>query len=174
MHQQFDIPPEEGKRAKWPHEIFLVNLIFNHIFMLCATVAVFSTFPLLVALVPVISFFIIGYLLIKAKQVASSDESWFVKAHWQIATRYNRLFMLLLTITCVISIGGLWLSRMLGWTKVPTIALIAGGGLLPFMVVLLVLIVLGNESLFMARHGKLPRRFVEQHPDMLARQSRPI
>ncbi|MDO8292516.1 MAG: hypothetical protein Q7T29_06600 [Gallionella sp.] len=168
MHQQFNISPEEGKRAKWPHEIFLINLIFNHIFLFCATVAVFGTFPLLTALVPAISFAIIGYILIKAMRVAGSDESWFVKAHWQIGARRNRLFMLLLTVTCIVSGGGLWLSKMFGWAKISAIALIAGVGLLPFMVALLVLIVLGNESVFMARNGKLPKRFLEQNPDMQA------
>jgi len=33
------------------------------------------------------------------------------------------------------------------------------------MVTLLVLIVLGNDSMYQARHGKLPKRFVEQNPD---------
>lgn len=168
MHQQFNISPEEGKCAKWPHEIFLINLIFNHIFLFCATVAVFGTFPLLTALVPAISFAIIGYILVKARRVAAIDESWFVKAHWQIGARRNRLFMLLLTVTCIVSGGGLWLSKMFGWAKISAIALIAGVGLLPFMVALLVLIVLGNESVFMARNGKLPKRFLEQNPDMLA------
>ncbi|MDO8465105.1 MAG: hypothetical protein Q7S46_07625 [Gallionella sp.] len=170
MHQQFDISPEEGRRAKWPHEIFLINLIFNHIFVFCATVAVFGSFPYLLALVPIISFSIIGYILIKARQVAAGGETWFVKANWQIAARRNHFFMLLLTITCVISGGGLWLSKMMGWAKVQTIALIGGMGMLPFMVVLLVLIVLGNESVYMARDGKLPKRFAGQNPDAHADQ----
>ena len=164
MHQQFSISPEERKRAKWPHEIFLINLIFNHIFVFCATVAVFGTFPLLVALVPVISFSIVVYVLIKARQVAASGESWFVRMHWQLAARRNRLFMLLLAATCLVSGGGLWLSKIFGWSKVHVIALIGGIGLLPFMVALLVLIVLGNESVYMARDGKLPKRFAGQHP----------
>lgn len=159
MHQQFNISPEEKKRAKWPHEILLINLIFNHIFVFCAMAAVFNTFPLLITLVPVISFAITGYILVKARQVAASEASWFVRAHWQIGARRNRLFLLLLTAACIISGGGLMLSRMLGWAKIPTIALIGGVGLLPFMVVLLVLIVLGNESLFMAGDGKLPKSF---------------
>ena len=162
MHQQFDISPEEGRRARWPHEIFLINLIFNHIFVFCATVAVFGSFPYLPALVPAISFSIIGYILVKASQVAASGETWFVKAHWQIAARRNRFFMLLLTVTCAISGGGLWLSSTMGWAKVQTIALIGGVGLLPFMIVLLVLIVLGNESVYMARDGKLPDGFVKK------------
>jgi hypothetical protein len=52
----------------------------------------------------------------------------------------------------------------MGWSKISTIALIGGFGLLPFMVSLLVLIVLGNDSMYQARHGKLPKRFVEQNP----------
>lgn len=168
MHQQFNVSPEERKHAKWPHEIFLINLIFNHIFIFCATVAVFGTFPFMPALVPIISFSIISYILIKARQVASGSESWFVKSHWQIAAKRNRFFMLLLTITCVISGGGFWLSKLLGWAKIPTIALIGGVGLLPFMVALLVLIVLGNESVFIARDGKLPKRFAAQFPDIQA------
>lgn len=166
MHQQFSVSPEDRKHAKWPHEIFLINLIFNHIFIFCATIAVFSSFPFLPALVPAISFSIISYILVRARQVAASNESWFVKAHWQIGAKRNRFFMLLLAITCIVSIGGLWLSKMLGWAKVPTIALIAGVGLLPFMLVLLVLIVLGNESVVMARNGKLPKSFMTQNPDM--------
>lgn len=164
MRQQFNISPEEGKRAKWPHEIFLINLVFNHIFVLVATVAVIGTFPLLPALVPIISFSIIGYIMLKARQVAAGHDTWFVKAHWQIGARRNRIFMLLLTVTCVVCGGGLWLSKMLGWAKIPTIALIGGVGLLPFMVSLLVLIVLGNDSVHLARTGKLPKRFVEQNP----------
>ncbi len=166
MHQQFSVSPEEAMRAKWPHEIFLINLIFNHIFVFVATIAVFGSFPLMPALVPVISISIIGYIIIKSKQVSVSDETWFVKAHWQICVRRNRLFILLLSIPCVITVGGLWLSSMLGWAKIPTIALIGGVGLLPFMVALLVLIVLGNESVHLARTGKLPESFVEPHSDM--------
>ena len=165
MHQQFSVSPEDAGRAKWPHEIFLINLIFNHIFVFVATIAVVGSFPLMPALVPVISISIIGYIIIKSKQVSVSDETWFVKANWQICARRNRLFILLLSVPCVITVGGLWLSRMLGWAKIPTIALIGDGGLLPFMVALLVLIVLGNESVHLARTGKLPKSFVEQHAD---------
>lgn len=164
MHQQFSISPEEGKRAKWPHEIFLINLVFNHIFVFVATVAVVGTLPLLPALVPVISFLIIGYIMLKARQVAAGNDTWFVKSHWRIAARRNRVFVLLLAVTCVVCGGGLGLAKMLGWAKIQTIALIGGVGLLPFMMSLLVLIVLGNDSVFQARTGKLPQRFVEQNP----------
>lgn len=165
MHQRFDIAKEETFRAKWPHEIFLINLVFNHILVFASTFGVFSTFPLMVLIVPITSFAITGYILIRARQVAASGETWFVKSHWVIADKRNKHFMALLLVTCGVVGGGLLLSKLMGWSKIATIALIGGFGLLPFMVALLVLIVLGNDSMYQARHGKLPKRFVQQNPD---------
>jgi hypothetical protein len=166
MHLQFSISPSEAKRAKWPHELFLINLVFNHIFVFIATLSVASTFPKLSALAPIISCCIIGYIFVKSKQVMESDESWFVKAHWQICAKRNRLFIMLLLVPCVVTLTVLWLSGILGWSKIQSIALIGGVGLLPFMVALLILIIQGNDSVHLARFGKLPKSFVEQHPDM--------
>lgn len=164
MLQQFSVSPEEAIRAKWPHEIFLINLVFNHILVFASTLGVYSTFPLMVLVVPVTSFAIIGYVYFKARQVAVGNDTWFVKSNWRICAKRNRFFMLLLTATCAISGGGILLSKLLHWNPIATKALIAGVGLLPFMVTLLVLIVLGNESVHLARNGKLPKRFVEQNP----------
>jgi len=165
MHERFEIAKDETFRAKWPHEIFLINLVFNHILVFASTFGVFSTFPLMVLIVPITSFAITGYILIKARQIAKGNETWFVKSHWAIADKRNKHFMWLLVITCIIVGGGLLVSKLMGWSKIATIALIGGFGLLPFMVSLLVLIVLGNDSMYQARHGKLPKRFVEQNPD---------
>ena len=165
MYQHFIVPYEESVRAKWPHEIFLINLVFNHILVFATTFGVYRTFPLMILIVPITSFAITGYIILKARQIAKSDETWFVKSHWKIAAQRNRHFLWLLTITCVIIGGGVLLSNLIGWSKITTISLLGGFGLLPFMVSLLVLIVLGNDSLYQARHGKLPKRFIEQNPD---------
>lgn len=164
MSQQLDISTAESTRAKWPHEIFLINLVFNHILVFASTFGVFSTFPLMVLIVPITSFAITGYIILKGKQIAKSDETFFVKSHWDIAAKRNNHFMWLLSITCILVGGGFLLSKIMGWSKIATIALIGGVGLLPFMVSLLVLIVLGNQSMYEARHGKLPKRYTEQAP----------
>mgnify|MGYP001571684311 CR=1 FL=1 len=157
MTQPYKATLEEMVRAKWPHEIFLINLVFNHILVFASTFGVFSTFPLMVLVVPITSFAITGYILFKAKQVAAGNETVFVKAHWVVANKRNTHFMWLLTITCVVIGGGFWFSKLMGWSKIATIALLGGVGLLPFMVSLLVLIVLGNDSMYQARHSKMPR-----------------
>lgn len=165
MYEHFEIGKEEMFRAKWPHEVFLINLVFNHILVFASTFGVYSTFPWMVLVVPITSLIITIYILIKAKQIAKSNETWFVKSHWLIADRRNKQFLILLIAGCTLIGGGLWLSQLMGMSKVASIALIGGFGLLPFMVSLLVLIVLGNQSMYDARHGKLPKRFVEQNPD---------
>lgn len=169
MRQQFDISPKEAKRAAWPHEIFLINLVFNHILVFASTFGVFNTFPLMVLIVPVTSFTITVYIIVKAGQIATSEETWFIKSHWSICARRNRYFLGLLTIACIILGGGYWLSRMMAWSKIATIALLGGAGMLPFMVSLLVLIVIGNDSMYQARQGKLPEHFVKQNPDTSAK-----
>jgi hypothetical protein len=157
MSEKYIATPDEIVRAKWPHEIFLINLVFNHILVFASTFGVFSTFPLMVLIVPITSFAITGYILIKARAIAASDDSVFVKAHWALAHKRNAHFMWLLSITCAVMAGGLWLSAAMGWSKIATIALLGGAGLLPFMVSLLVLIVLGNDAVHQAKSSKLPK-----------------
>ncbi|OGS90485.1 MAG: hypothetical protein A2Z95_04605 [Gallionellales bacterium GWA2_60_18] len=172
MHQQFDVSPEEAKRAKWPHEIFLINLVFNHILVFASTFGVYSTFPLMVLVVPLTSFAITAYIIVKGRQIAAGDETWFVKSHWAICAKRNRYFLLLLSAACLLIGGGYWLSQAMGWSKIATLAMLGGGAILPFMVSLLILIVLGNESVHLARVGRLPKRFVEQNPDDSSGSSR--
>lgn len=154
--EQSGFSREEITRAKWPHEIFLINLVFNHILVFASTFGVFTTFPYMVLIVPVTSFAITGYIIINSRKVAAGSDIEFVKAHWRVAAKRNSYFLRLLLITCSLIGGGLWLSKTMGWSKIATLALLGGAGLLPFMVSLLVLIVLGNESMYQARHAKYP------------------
>jgi len=164
MTEKYDATPDEIVRAKWPHEIFLINLIFNHILVFASTFGVFSTFPLLVLIVPLTSFAITAYILLKGRRIAAGTETPFVKAHWAVAYRRNQHFLWLLSVTCAVVGGGYLLAKMMGWSKIATIALLGGVGLLPFMVSLLVLIVLGNDSMYQARHSKMPRGYRPANP----------
>ena len=55
MSPTSSVLPDEIRRAKWPHEIFLINLVFNHILVFASTFGVYSTFPLMVLVVPTTS-----------------------------------------------------------------------------------------------------------------------
>ena len=164
MSQVFTSSPAEIKAARWPHEIFLINLVFNHVFVFVVSLGVIKSIPMMIVLTPLISFSIIIYILIKQKSIEASDASFFLKGHWKIAAARNRWFMYLLIFTCTISGGGYFLFGALGLNKITLWALIIGIGLLPFMIALLTLVTLGSDSMNIARDGRLPGNFLAKNP----------
>ena len=163
MSQVFTNSPAEIKAAKWPHEIFLINLVFNHVFIFIAALSFIKSIPMMIFLTPAISFCIIAYILISQKRVAASEASFFLKGHWKIAATRNRWFLYLLTFTCTIAGSSYYLFHAFGLSKITLWALIIGIGLLPFMAALLTLITLGSDSMNIARDGKLPNNFLAKN-----------
>lgn len=160
---QYDITPEEAQRAKLPHELLLINLIFNHVFLFVATLAVVGSFPYGVFLVPIVSISIITYIALKSR-TAIGKESWYVKCHWELGARRNRMFMFLLIATLAIVGGGFGIASLLHLPPITTKALIGGFGLLPFMVSLLILVIVSSDAVHQAKHGKLPAWVVKRYP----------
>jgi hypothetical protein len=159
----FAVNAEEIRQAKLPHEIFLINLIFNHVFLFVASLAVIQSLPQIVILVPLVSICCIVYIFLRSNREAKNP-SWFVRCHWRLAAKRNASFMILLLFTSAIIGGGWVLSGALNWSKIPTYALIGGFGLLPFMVALLILVIMGNEAVHLAKQGKLPAWVVQRYP----------
>ena len=164
MSPVFTLSPTEIKAARWPHEILLINLVFNHVFVFVVTITLMKSLPMLIVLTPIISFFIIAYILIKQKRIESSDASFFLKGHWKIAATRNRWFLYLLIFVCAISGGGYYIFTVLGLSKISLWALLIGIGLLPFMIALLTLVTLSSDSMNIARDGKLPNNFLAKNP----------
>ncbi len=161
---KFDISADEARRSKIPHEIFLTNLIGNHILWFVAALGVARSYWQPLALVPVVSFAILAYTLWKARR-ARTRESWYVMCHWQIAARRSRIFVIMLLLLLLISGLG-WLGYTYGgMMEVAVYALIGGIGLLPVMVTVLVLIIMESDALHQAAQHKLPKSIVERYPN---------
>lgn len=160
---QDEIPEEQLKQAKQPHELFLINLVFNHILMFIAALGVVDSIPYFLPLVPLLSICILSYTLWRAKYAKRKD-AWYVMCHWQVCARRSCVF---LSVVCL-----LLLIIFLGWIgftyydfkKVQTLALIGGFGMLPTMGTILVLIILESDSLHQSRTGKLPDWVVKKFP----------
>ncbi len=151
----YDVTAEEIQQARQPHELFLINLITNHILIFVATLGFASHNVEPVMIVPVISLGILSYTLWRAKRSLMSD-TWYVMAHWQVAARRSRFF-----IGVLLALGGAiglaWLSHThLGMMKEAAWALVGGLGMLPTLVSVLALILLESDALHQARHGNLP------------------
>ncbi len=115
-----------------------------------------------------ISFSLLGYILWRANKSKRSDP-WYVMCHWQVCARRSRIFILmLLLLMAVMALG--WIAHTYGgMMKEAAIAIVAGTGILPVMVTVLVLVIVESDALYHANQAKLPAWVVERFPNPEAR-----
>ncbi len=161
---QFEVTQQEMARAKVPHEIFLTNLVGNHILWFVASLGIANSFWQPVAMVPVMSILMLTYTVWRARRELDGD-SWFVMCHWQLTARRSIAFSGVLALLVLISLLG-WIGfTYLGMMKVAVYAMVGGVGLLPMLVSVLVLIVMESDAMHLASQGKLPKGIVARYPN---------
>jgi len=165
---KFEITGEEGHKAKIPHEIFLTNLIANHILWFVASLGVVRSYWQPLALVPVVSLGVLFYILWRARKSRSLDP-WFVMCHWQIAATRSKIFLVMICLLLLIAACGWAGHAYLGLMKEAVFALIGGTGLLPVMVTVLILIIAESDTLHRAAQHELPPSIVEKFPNPAVR-----
>jgi hypothetical protein len=161
---KFQITDEESHKAKIPHEIFLTNLIGNHILWFIAALGLAKTYWQPLALVPVASVLLLSYTLWRARKSRERD-SWYVMVHWQICAARSRIFILMLALALMVTALGWAGHAYLGMMKEAVYALVGGLGILPVMVTVLVLILMESDTLHQASLHKLSDRIVERYPN---------
>jgi hypothetical protein len=143
---------QQIKKAKAPHDLFLVNLIGNHILTFVATLGMASSWAWPMLIVPIVSFAILGSIIYRTNN-SINKESKFVVEHWQIAKKRSLFFIKMLAVFLFIGCVGLYGYFNLGWMKEAVYALIGGVCVLPVMVTTLILIILESDSLHHASKG---------------------
>jgi hypothetical protein len=166
---RFEVSNSEIKKANVPHEIFLTNLIGNHILMTAGAGGMAGTFPWIMAIIPITSFGLLGYTLLRARRSIGRDP-WYVMCHWQVCARRSSVLLLML-ILLLVAAGLGWIGyTYAGMMKEAVWALIGGVGILPVMVTVLILIIMESEALYHANQARLPKWVVERFPNPQARQ----
>ncbi len=160
----FEVTEEERKKAKIPHDLFLVNLIGNHILIFVATLGMASSWAWPMLAVPLISLSILGSIIVLSHKSKSNNASWFEMCHWQIAVKRSWFFIKMILLLMTIGVIGIYGYTNLGWMKEAVYALIGGVCLLPVMVTTLILILMESDALHSADLGKLPDSMVEKYP----------
>jgi hypothetical protein len=146
----------ERTLAKRAHDIFLSNLIVNHILLFVGIATLGPSYMYLVILVPILSIFAIIYTLFRAARV-QRDDSEFVFIHWQIAARWSRLLAVMLMLLVFVSAAAWYGQAQLGLMREMSYALAGGLGLLPTLISVLVLVVIESDSLHHAKEGTYPK-----------------
>lgn len=161
---RFDVSDEERKKAKLPHDLFLVNLIANHILAFVATLGLAGSWIWPMFIVPVVSFVVLGIIFIRARRSRQID-TWFVMCHWQIARRRSAFFIKMMLMLMIIAALGVYGYTNLGWMKEAVYALIGGVCILPIMVTTLVLILMESDALHQADKGEMPEKIANLFPN---------
>lgn len=157
---KYAVTDEELKKARVPHEVFLTNLIFNHILVFVAIMSA-SSLTHFVIIIPIFSVLSLLYIFWGAQR-AKKHASWYVSGHWQVAARRSRFFLLMLSIMAGV-FGIIYLVS--GGDMRPQHWALGGAAFLPTMVTVLGLIIFESESLNMSKTGMLPKWISERFPE---------
>ena len=157
---RYAVSEDVAKAAKWPHELFLINLIFNHVLLFVAFLSA-SSLQQLLFIVPALSLVILGYSLWRARKSLQIDP-WFVKCHWQLAARRSRIFIIMLGMMVLVMVAIYLVS---GGNMRPQHWAFFGVGIMPTLVTVLALIVMESDALHLARYGQMPDWLVARYPD---------
>jgi hypothetical protein len=164
-----DINDVDKKQAKFPHDLFLINLIGNHILTFVATLGLATSWAWPMLIVPIVSFVILGIIVRKGlmirQQTACDTASWYIMCHWQIALQRSLFFIKMIILLSVIAGIGLYGYWYLDWMREAVFALIGGICILPIMVTTLILIIMESDALHQAGEGKLPDNMLVLYPN---------
>ncbi len=164
IFMEYNVSEEDRKKAKIPHEVFLTNLIGNHILWFVAGLGVAGSYWQPLAMVPVVSLMTVSYTLWRTKH-ACSEESWFVMCHWQLAVKRSQVLLGVMVFLLVVVILGWVAYTYLGLMDIAIKAMIGGMGILPVMVTILVLIMMEIDAMHQATQGKLSAKIAEAYPN---------
>ena len=163
---------EELKLGQLPHQLFLFNMVGNHILLSIIALSN-SSVPWLALGVPLLGCLIIGFTLIRGQSL-KNHQSDFVKANWRMVLKRTKIFMIaygLLGVAATIA----WLVHDSIAIKEMAYAIVGGLGILPTMVMVLVLTVIESESLNNALKGELGdsdrEKFLGEAPNELVAES---
>ncbi len=152
---EYDVGHTQTKLATIPHDILLTNLIGNHILLQVLVGGLAKTFPFLLLIPPAVSLSLIGYTLWRAGKSPQWDTP-FMQCHWAVAAKRTRLFLVMLGVLAAVSAFATFAHFYMGLMEEAAIALVIGGGLLPVMVTMLILIMMESEALHMAKNKRAP------------------
>jgi hypothetical protein len=164
----YEVSEAEITDAKHPHEIFLINLITNHILIFVGLIGMAKTFPWVSLVTPTISIVVLSYLMLRARSKRQSA-SWYAACHWQLCAHRSTLFIGMMAVLALV-LGGLLLSVGGDTSQLkPGHYALGGVSALPTLLTVLVLIVMESDALHKARSGEVPQWLVDKYPNPQAK-----
>lgn len=170
----FPVDDQTRRKAKTPHETAMVNLLLFNLPMLIALLAgsfiqkgsPLADYRLAGVLVPLcLSLAIVAYSFVRAAR-AAAGESWFVAAHWRLATGRSKGLLAAYAVGAgLIGLGWL-LAHAYHDPRMQDLMFVAlqRVAVAPILISLMILIMLESGSLYQAGRGEVPDGMATRFP----------
>ena len=159
----YDVTDEQRKAAKLPHEIFLLNLITNHILIFVGLLGIAGSYPWVMLVTPTISIVLLSYVILRAQKALKKDD-WYVAIHWQLSAFRSKLFIGMLAVLGVIIVGLLLSVGGDANQLRPGHYAVGGVAMLPTLITVLVLIIMESDAVHKAKMGQVPQSLMKKYP----------
>lgn len=157
---QVDVSDAIKKRARWSHDLFVLNILFFHLLLTPATIVLgIGELGLLVPLV--LSGMVIGYIFYRGR----TDPEWFVAAHWRLSFSRCKLLMWGYLGSAVIFFIG-WLISLNAQGDMQHIMLVVFTriAIMPTLIMAMVTVVLEASATGAVSSGEVPDSIVKDFP----------
>jgi hypothetical protein len=161
------------KKAKTPHELSMLNLMFFHLLLGAGMVVLLLTRADIIQSVGNAGFFlplvaslsVITFIHLRAHR-AREHEPWFVAAHWQLAMKRSRLLLIAYAITGLIIGGGVLIASGIDKKSMQDIVMTIATriGAVPTLLMVMVSFVLESGAIYQAGRGEVPDALLKKFP----------
>lgn len=152
------------RKARFPHELLMMNLAAFHLLLAPAAIALGIGFWGLL-LTPLFSGMVLLYIYLRGKRAERSGP-WLVMAHWKLAWRRSLLLIISYGVSAVIIGGGMLIASGVAdhgmRNIIDTIA--TRIGVMPTVIMVLACFVLSNSGLDFANKGEVPEGIKRRFP----------
>lgn len=157
----FNIEDDVTKKAKTPHELFMLNLVAFH--LLAAPASIVLEIGLMGFLIPLgLSLSFIGFLWLK-NIYGLSQQHWFVQLHWRLSAKRTLILLVGYAITASILLFAFLVTSGSDKSDIMMVAL-SRVAAVPTLITVMVCFVLESSAIYQAGRGEISNGLVKRYP----------
>ena len=158
---EIQVSDKVKKRARWPHDLFVLNIFFFHLLLTPATILLgIGHLGLLLPLT--LSGMVIGYIFFRSR----SEAEWFVTAHWRLSFRRCKLLMAGYLGSAVIFLIGWLIAQGAQGESMQSImfTVFTRIAVMPTLIMAMITVVLEASATGAVNRGEVPDVIARQYP----------
>ena len=158
---QVEISEKTRKRARWPHDLFVLNILFFHLLLTPATIVLgIGHKGLLLPLT--LSALVIAYIFYRSK----TETEWFDAAHWRLSFKRCKLLIAGYLGSAVIFLIGWFLAQNAQGESMQNImfTVFTRIAIMPTLIMVMITVVLEAAATGMVSRGEVPDSIAKEFP----------